>query len=113
MRGMWVHVKTGSRESHICGEANQARRVAKKEIHPELEKTMRKTISGLIALIGFALVFSLVYICWRAVWGSFFWLWDNYYYFRVFLFLCSCVCFYYLGRLSERARHRKRPPTQL
>ena len=33
---------------------------------------MRKTISGLITLISFALVFSLVYIGWRVVWGSFF-----------------------------------------
>ena len=79
--------------------------MAEKRIDPELEQPMRKTISGLIALIGFALVFSLVYICWRAVWGSFFWLWDHYYYFRLFLFLCSCTGFYYLGRLSER--HRK------
>jgi hypothetical protein len=87
--------------------------VAEKRTHPELKEPMRKTISGLIALISFALVFTLVYICWRAVWGSFFWLWDHYHYFRVFLFLCFCVGFYYLGRWSERQQHRKRPRTQV
>ncbi|HUC28347.1 MAG TPA: hypothetical protein VMR80_02140 [Candidatus Acidoferrum sp.] len=68
---------------------------------------MRNTILGLIGLAGCALIFTLVYILWRAALGSFFRLWDHYYYFRVFFFLCSCAGFYYLGRWSERQRHRK------
>ncbi len=67
---------------------------------------MRKIISGLIGLIGCALVFTLVYFLWRAVFGSLFWLWDHYYYFRVFCFLCSCAVCYYLGRWREWDRHR-------
>ncbi len=63
---------------------------------------MRDTVLG---LIRFALAFALIYILWRMFWGSFFRLWDNFYYFRVFFFLCSCTGFYYLGRWSER--HRK------
>jgi hypothetical protein len=91
----------------IQRHVDKARRVAEKRIDPELEQPMRKTISGLIGLISCALVFTLVYILWRAGWGSFFWLWDHYYYFRLFFFLCSCAGFYYLGRWSERERHRK------
>jgi len=62
---------------------------------------MRNTILG---LIGFTLVFALIYILWRVFWGNFFWLWDKFYYFRVFVFLCSCAGSYYLGRWSGRHR---------
>jgi hypothetical protein len=101
---MRPHLKDVVGKPRICGNARQAWRVAEKRINPKPEYPMRKFISGLIALVSCALVFALVYILWRVLWGSFYWLWDNYYYFRVFVFLCSCAICYQLGRWSERYR---------
>lgn len=63
----------------------------------------------ILAVVGFA----LVYILWRMSWGSFFHLWDGYYYFRLFVVLSACVSCFYVGRWTERQRSRKRDSTQL